>query len=297
MSELERTLAEELAQPVDPRVASMAAAIAAGFSGSARAVLFYGSCLREQRLEGLMLDFYVIVSDYRAAYGKRWLAFANQLIPPNVFPFVHDGLTSKYAVLTEADFARECSPLAGSVSVFARFAQPARLVWSADEAARIHCVETVASAVATLLRLARAAMDDEEAADPLAVWRTAFTRTYAAELRAEPSSRPASLVDADPDRYVRLAEVAGLADWTGVGSRTRAEARRRWRQLRWRGKALTVLRLLKASLTFANGIDYLVWKINRHAGAQIVLRPWQRRWPLLGALTLLPRLLVQGAIR
>ena len=39
-----------------------------------RAVLFYGSCLREKQLDGLMLDFYLIVSDYRAAYDKRWLA-------------------------------------------------------------------------------------------------------------------------------------------------------------------------------------------------------------------------------
>jgi hypothetical protein len=38
------------------------------------AVLFYGSCLREKQLDGLMLDFYLIVSDYRAAYDKRWLA-------------------------------------------------------------------------------------------------------------------------------------------------------------------------------------------------------------------------------
>ena len=34
-----------------------------------------------------MLDFYLIVSDYRAAYGRRWLALANRLVPPNVFPF------------------------------------------------------------------------------------------------------------------------------------------------------------------------------------------------------------------
>ena len=33
---------------------------------SVSAVLFYGSCLREQQLDGLMLDFYLIVSDYRA---------------------------------------------------------------------------------------------------------------------------------------------------------------------------------------------------------------------------------------
>ena len=33
-------------------------------------MLFYGSCLREKQLDGLMLDFYLIVSDYRAAYAK-----------------------------------------------------------------------------------------------------------------------------------------------------------------------------------------------------------------------------------
>jgi hypothetical protein len=60
---------------------------------------------------------------------------------------------------------------------------------------------------------------------------------------------------------------------------------------------LTILRLAKASFTFAGGIDYLAWKINRHAGTRIVLKPWQRRWPLLAALTLLPRLVKRGAIR
>src|SRR3546814_11979848 len=75
----------ELAAPVDPRAAAMAGALAAQYPAASRAVLFYGSCLREKNLDGLMLDFYLIVSDYRAAYGKRWLATANRLIPPNVF--------------------------------------------------------------------------------------------------------------------------------------------------------------------------------------------------------------------
>ena len=77
---------------------------------ASRAVLFYGSCLREKQLDGLMLDFYLIVSDYRAAYDKRWLAAANRLIPPNVFHFEHDGLAAKYAVLSEADFHRLNGP-------------------------------------------------------------------------------------------------------------------------------------------------------------------------------------------
>src|SRR3954470_2932226 len=109
MAEMLKALgAAELAEPVDPRVSAMAAAIAALYPGAARAVLFYGSCLREKQLDGLMLDFYLIVSDYRAAYGKSWLARANRLIPPNVFPFEHHGLAAKYAVLSEADFEHEC---------------------------------------------------------------------------------------------------------------------------------------------------------------------------------------------
>ncbi len=129
----------------------MAAAIAAKHGELRAAVLFYGSCLRQEQLDGLMLDFYLIVSDYRAAYRKRWLAAANRLIPPNVFYFEHDGLASKYAVLSEADFAHECSPEAWTVSTAARFAQPSRLVWSADEAAAERIVETVSEAAPTLL--------------------------------------------------------------------------------------------------------------------------------------------------
>src|SRR5689334_25059509 len=123
-SELGDLVAEELSLPVDPRVSDIAAAIAAKHGAASRAVLFYGSCLREEQLDGLMLDFYLIVSDYRTAYAKRWLAVANRLIPPNVFYFEHDGLAAKYAVLSEADFERECGPAARSSSVVARFAQP-----------------------------------------------------------------------------------------------------------------------------------------------------------------------------
>ena len=71
---LENLVRAELAEPVDPRVSAMAAAMAAHYPRRARAVLFYGSCLRQRELDGLMLDFYLIVSDYRAAYGRSWRA-------------------------------------------------------------------------------------------------------------------------------------------------------------------------------------------------------------------------------
>ena len=85
MDDLPTLVAAELAEPVDPRVAAMAAAIAADYPGAARAVLFYGSCLRESELDGLMLDFYLIVSSYRDAYGRGWFAFANSWCRPTCF--------------------------------------------------------------------------------------------------------------------------------------------------------------------------------------------------------------------
>jgi hypothetical protein len=74
-------------------------------------------------------------------------------------------------------------------------------------------------------------------------------------------------------------------------------AAKAWKRFRRRGKALSLLRLAKAATTFAGGADYLACKINRHAGTRIVVRPWQRRWPILGALIPLPRLFLRGAIR
>src|SRR3546814_3579448 len=102
-----------------------------------------------------MLDFYLFVSDYDASYGKSWMARANRMIPPNVFPFEHNGLIAKYAVLSEADFARLNSPAADNVSVWARFAQPSRLLWSADDLARQRSEEHT-SELQSLMRISYA---------------------------------------------------------------------------------------------------------------------------------------------
>ena len=71
MTPLQRLVADELAVPVSLQVAQLASTVAARHSAAARAVLFYGSCLRAESLDGLMLDFYLIVSDYRAAFDRR----------------------------------------------------------------------------------------------------------------------------------------------------------------------------------------------------------------------------------
>jgi hypothetical protein len=276
---LQSLVADEVSVAVDSPVTDMAAAIAARHPG-ARAVLFYGSCLRETQLDGLMLDFYLIVADYAAAFDRKWLATANRLIPPNVFPFEHRGL----------------------------IAQPSRLVWSADPAARLAAISAIAQCAPTLLAAARPCVGD--AIDPLDLWRRAFALTYAAELRAERKTRAGSVVDADPERYraftfPALAAAGHPAHLVNgrlvfdhpLSSADRTAGERAWVWRRREGKALTLLRLAKASATYAGGLDYLAWKISRHSGQPIAISAWQRKWPIVGALSLLPRLIVKGAVR
>ena len=293
MSEIEALVAAELAEAVDGSVSEMAAAIAAHHGSAARAVLFYGSCLRQRELEGLMLDFYLIVSDYDEAYDKAWLATANRLIPPNVFPFAHGELAAKYAVLSEADFVALNRADARTVSVWARFAQPSRLVWVHSDSARGLAIASIAQSGVTLFSLAAPIAHDQT---PVEIWRVGFANTYRAELRAERADRSGSIVDADPERYARFG-AAIVAEHPDIGTGNRQQIERRWSQLRRNGKLITIVRLAKASLTFSGGIDYLAWKINRHAGTHIAIKPWQRRWPLLGAVVLVPKLFAKGAVR
>ena len=104
-------------------------------------------------------------------------------------------------------------------------------------------------------------------ADPLDFWRRAFALTYSAELRAERKSRPRSVVDVDPERYRAfrrarrgLRRLSAARRSSGAGGMAGGE-----------GKGLSVLRLAKASATFAGGADYIAWKINRHAGTDIAI--------------------------
>jgi hypothetical protein len=160
-------------------------------------------------------------------------------------------------------------------------------VWAADDTARERTIESVSRAAPTLL-MAAGRVDGEA---PLDWWRRAFALTYSAELRAERGGRGTSVVDADRERYERLSGPVIAA----IPNTHRNGANWAWRRVE--GKALSVLRLAKASATFAGGAEYIVWKINRHAGTEIELKPWQRRHPLLAGLSLLPKLIRSGAVR
>ena len=189
-------------------------------------------------------------------------------------------------MLSEADFARLNGPRRATFGL-ARFAQPSRLVWAADER-RGAAATTRWRAAPTLFVLATPMKEaSRRSARDLAA---GFALTYGAS--CAPSARAGRNRSSRPIRSA-----------TGASAPRRrrrpppAGRRRHGRGSGGAGKLLSLVRLAKAATTYAGGADYLAWKINRHAGTKIAVRPWQRRWPILGALILLPRLLLRGAIR
>jgi hypothetical protein len=136
------------------------------------------------------------------------------------------------------------------------------------------------------------------------LWTRAFAESYRCELRPETPERAGQIYRADAPRYDAIAADALVAAGLPViatGERIMpvfdAGVRRSWALRRLVGKTFNVLRLIKASTTVADGIDYLLWKIERHSGVKTTLSPWQRRHPLLAGPSLAWKLYRQGAFR
>lgn len=91
---------------------------------------------------------------------------------------------------------------------------------------------------------------------------------------------------ADPVRYR-----------VSIPARVRFMSRLAWRLRFVQGKLLSVLRLIKATATFEGGVDYILWKIERHSGVTVDIEPRLRRRPLLAMWILSWRLYRRGGFR
>lgn len=309
---LEQALADETARRQPDAAVAAARHAAARHGGAVRGVLYYGSCLRTGILRDRILDFYLIVDDYRQAYDRAWLSFANHMLPPNVFydetKLSGEIVRAKYAVLSLDDLQRRCRPEGLNASVWARFCQPTALLLCDDAAARRRIIAALSDAVTTMLAAALPLSGRGDGASE--VWSRAFSLTYSVELRSEPEGKGREIYELDRDRYDRLFPLAlavlGVAVAGEDGRVSLAQdpspvearrAKRVWLLRRVNGKSVSFLRLIKAAFTFDGGIDYLAWKIARHSGVKIEVTPWQRRHPILAGLLHFLRLRLRGAFR
>jgi predicted nucleotidyltransferase len=262
------------------------------------AVLFYGSCLRRAYVEGGVLDFYVVVDSYRAAYRSTLLSVSNALLPPNVYyvdlPFEGGALRMKYNVISQADFSAACRPESLHPIVWARFCQPAAVLFARDEATRAVLAGDAAECAVTMVSRMLALHPEVRTTEEL--WQAGFGTTYTTEMRVETPETIRTVFEADPDRYARVTALAvevlarrgivqGRVDGHHLQVRMTDAARqaivRSWNRKLPLAKGFYVIRLIKSALTFGDWLPYALWKLNRHSGVTIDLSERQRRHPLI----------------
>jgi hypothetical protein len=309
---METALRECIEHQLDARapdaVVALADKLRSRFGRHARAVLFYGSCRRSNDEAGGIVDLYLLVDDYRAAYGSLLPALANRVLAPNVYyletAFAGRVARAKYAVVAMDHFERGTTRWFHPY-LWARFAQPCGLLYAADEEARNRVVRALAAAAANFAAKALPRLPAEF--DAQALWTEGLLLTYSAELRSERPERIAGLYqDAAAEMQSIAQALAARQRWTSPRPGVYANPTTRggrwlgaigWLARRAQGKLLSVLRLLKASFTFDGGLPYLAWKIERHSGVKLEITPFMRRFPRLGAMSAFWRTWWRGGFR
>jgi len=284
---------DELAKPVPDVVRAFGEALAQ--EAQAQAVLFYGSILRTGDLTGV-LDFYILTRRPPDGLLERWLwpRVGFRQVDAQGTP-----LRAKVATLSLAAFRRAARGEALDTTIWARFVQPAALVFARDEEAKDAVVDAIAAAAETAARYAAVLGPASGPAD--AFWKSLFRRTYRAEFRVEKPGREGEIVGFHRARYAALLPLAwrsaglpfsqdGSAFTPGLTPVERRRLRRAWRRRQRAGKPLNLARLMKAAFTFDGAARYAAWKIERHTGVAVPVTPFRERHPILAAPGVLIRL-------
>jgi hypothetical protein len=315
-SELISAIERHAFRKASPAVQVLMDEILARHGQAAQGILFYGSCLRTgDDLDGLV-DLYLLVDSYRNAYSGsgRVSAMLNALLPPNVFylerEFEGQRVRTKYAVLSLADFQKGTSKRWFHSYLWGRFSQPTAILYARNAEVAELVLKGFARSVLTFTHRVLPRIATEFTARQL--WGRGLELSYRAELRAERPEKRASLFDAAPHYYEEITHLSmdtgsypvAAIDGTDptryrarISDSVRWVSRITWGLRSWQGKLLSVLRLVKAMTTFEGGVDYILWKINRHSGVSVDVEPRLRRHPLLAMWVLSWRLYRRGGFR
>lgn len=294
--DLDAIVGARLETPPPAVIDAVARSLRARLGGDA--MLFYGSALRDPDLDGV-LDFYILDDAGAARRGWRPFAFLWPDVSYHELDIGGVPVRAKVARMALATFERAAAGRTVDTTIWARFAQPSRLVFARDAGVRRRVHAAAADCVRTATRFA--ALLGPASGEARDYWRALFAATYGTEFRIETRSRADRILASDPDYYdgalPRAWADAGLiadADEAPLRPVLSPAARRRlrigWVARRWAGKPLNIMRLVKAAWTFEGAARYALWKIERHSGVHIPLTPWRERHPVLAAPGVLLRL-------
>ncbi len=300
--------------PPVPSVRALTEALRSRYGDVVVAILLYGSCFRRTNDEGLV-DLYVLVDDYRDLPGTVLQRLLHRVLPPTVFyleiPFESRLVRAKYGVMSVGDFERGTSARWFHSYLWGRFAQPTGILYVRDRqgAERVHAA--LAQAIVTFAR--RVLPMIEPTFDARDLWRGGLRLSYRTELRPEQPEAVSRLYDAAPNYYeeatrrvlpllpysVRAVEQEGgpTRYHALIGPGTRHISRIAWGIRRAQGKALNLLRLTKGLFTFRGGVDYILWKVERHSGVRPDIPPRLQHHPWLAKGLVLWKLYRRGAFK
>src|SRR4249920_3042934 len=126
-SPLDDAIGRVIATPAPASVAALGDLVRRRFGTHALAILFHGSCRRAGDATGGIVDLYVLVDDYRGAYGRVLPALTNRMLAPNVYyleaPYAGRTVRAKYSVVSLETFERGTGHWFHSY-LWGRFAQP-----------------------------------------------------------------------------------------------------------------------------------------------------------------------------
>ena len=293
---LQQHLAASLVESNDAVISKFVSELQSIYGKSIQAIIFYGSCLRSCEYHDAVLDFYVIVDSYKNAYRRIWPALLNKLLPPNVYFLQVDinaeCFQAKYSIVSARDLEQHTSDRCFHSYFWARFTQPIALIFTQNENTRDWILDIQQQAIDTFKNTVDCMLMKQETSEDW--WVGALQLTYSAELRTETQDRARKIYAENKNYYDQISALLNQND--------KQYPREKFCALRWHtriilGKFLSVLRLLKATATFSNGIDYIAWKINRHTGEKIEINNRLRRFPWLFCWPLLWRLYKRGKIR
>lgn len=285
---LRELITGELHTPVDPAIEALSDRLRAG-RGGVIAVLFYGSGLWKPPESDTVFDFYVLIDSYPAFDARRLHTLFGRLLPPNVYYLQDGGLRCKFAVMRIDQFAKAAAGRSINSQIWARFAQPCRLVYARDEAASESVAAALSDAVVTFHAQTLPLLAADER-DPRAVWTRGLQQTYGNEWRSESGARADDLYTASRAALEARSRLV-LPDCRPARRVATSGVRRLV------SKAVYFLQLMKAVFTFDGGVDYALWKIERQSGVKLRASEFQRRHPLVAAWPLVWKAWRAGGLR
>jgi hypothetical protein len=299
--------------------AALAARAVATLSSSVVGVIFFGSRRTQASPDPWSAyDFFVVVKGYGSFYSDlhqagrtrrdpRFLAALNRVLAPSQISLrlVDPGqgeLHAKCSVMSLKDLRRETGPRRRDHFTIGRLFQPSEVLYAADETAAEALRDCLLRALTETYRWGRPWLPP--VFDAFAYGQTLLRVSMSREIRPEPSAKRAealfeaqraeqvpvyTLLLADLAREGELQEIppmvpgappAPLLTYTLARPVTFGE-RLRLRLYFQRSLLRTTARWLKHVFTFDDWLDYILRKVRRHVGEEIVLSPRERSWPLV----------------